>query len=242
MHRAAAMLAAVMVLAGCGAGPGASEPAPSAPPVEFDLDVVPVMSGGRAIPDEPVIFLVTVSGSADDGPVSLAVEAAGATVSAEPEELQPGVVGEVTVVPAEVDEERELAVKITAARSGVERQQARSVRVVPGEDSLGPRADQLLERFASWLAIERPELGIGPETEWEGMPGSWVLVVSHYLYFSDEWELGLSWHVMIAPDDWARIYLRRRWTEVAPSAAFEISSVAGELEPHAIEPPDAAWR
>lgn len=236
------MLAGVVLVTGCGAGPGPSEPAASAAPVAFDLDVVPVMSWGRAIPDEPVVFLVTVSGAADDGPVSLSVEAAGAAVSAEPGELQPGVVGEVTVVPAEVDEERELSVTITATRSGVERQQARSVLVVPGEDSLGPEADPLLERFVSWLATEQPELGIGPETEWEAMPGSWVLVVNHYLYFSDEWELGLSWHVMIPPDDWARIYLRRRWTEVAPSAAFEITSVADESEPHAIPPPDAAWR
>jgi hypothetical protein len=36
---------------------------------------------------------------------------------------------------------------------------------------------------------------------WEGLPGTWVLIVEHYLFFSTDWELDLSWHVMIPPDD-----------------------------------------
>lgn len=47
---------------------------------------------------------------------------------------------------------------------------------------------------------------------------------------------------MIAPDDWARIYLRQRWTETTPSAAFEISSVSAGGDPREIAPPDAVWR
>ena len=35
------------------------------------------------------------------------------------------------------------------------------------------------------------------------------LVVSHYLFFSEQWELHLEWHIMVAPDDWARISGRK---------------------------------
>ena len=54
---------------------------------------------------------------------------------------------------------------------------------------------------------------------------SHILVVSHYLFFSEDWEMGLMWHIMIAPHDWSRIYLRPRG-EMAPTLAFEIPSVS----------------
>lgn len=47
----------------------------------------------------------------------------------------------------------------------------------------------------------------------------------------------VEWHIMAAPDDWARIDLRHRFTESAPSYAFEISSPSGDTEPKAIEVP-----
>ncbi|MDH5440147.1 MAG: hypothetical protein OEZ48_03915 [Candidatus Bathyarchaeota archaeon] len=43
-----------------------------------------------------------------------------------------------------------------------------------------------------------------------------------------EWEIGVSWHVMIQPQDRARIYLRNRYTEATPSYAFELSSYTME--------------
>jgi len=52
--------------------------------------------------------------------------------------------------------------------------------------------------------------------------------------------------VMIPPHDWARIYLRHRFTEVGPSYAFEISSLDAKEEPHTIDLEDAfaesVWR
>lgn len=69
------------------------------------------------------------------------------------------------------------------------------------------------------------------------------LVVTHYLFLSDEWEMGVSWHIMIPPSDWTRIYLRHRFDEMTPSLAFEISSRANATEPpHEIEPPDEVTR
>ena len=67
--------------------------------------------------------------------------------------------------------------------------------------------------------------------------------MSHYLFFSDEWEMGMQWHVTIAPHDWARIYLRRRFTEASPSASFEIPSLSDPAsEPQEIQPHEAVFR
>jgi hypothetical protein len=64
----------------------------------------------------------------------------------------------------------------------------------------------------------------------------------HYLFFSDEWEMHVAWHIMIPPYDWVRIDLRRRYVETAPSRAFEISSRSSGAEPIEIAPPDSMWR
>jgi hypothetical protein len=244
-HPGIVLFTAAVLLVACGGG---ANPTPSASPMgsaggaEFSLQVEPAESVGWTIGGQRVVFLVTPSGSAYEGDVTITAEAPGATVSVAPQPLPPGTVGEVSVVPDPVSEETELTVTITAGRGGVERQESRTLTMAPGEDTLGPEADALLARFTEWLVAERPDLGIVPETEWAGTPGSWVLVVNHRQYMSDDWELGLEWHVMIAPDDWARIYLRHRWTESRPSAAFEISSVSSDDVPHEIDPPASVWR
>jgi hypothetical protein len=46
---------------------------------------------------------------------------------------------------------------------------------------------------------------------------------------------------MTPPDDWARIYLRHRWTETEPSMAFELTSFEGGGEP-AETTPEGIWR
>ena len=42
-------------------------------------------------------------------------------------------------------------------------------------------------------------------------------------FFDDRWELGLAWHIMLAPHDRAKLCLRPR-DELAPTPAFEIAS------------------
>ncbi len=244
--RLSAVVAVALLLAACGGGGSPSSAPTSASPssaVPFTLDVVPGASVGRTVGGQTVVFLVTASGAATDGPVDIAATAPNATVSVEPQPLPPGVVGEVTVVPQAVQaDEVPLEVTINASRGGITREERRTLTMVPGEDTLATEAKAQLAPFIAWLAAERPDLGITAQTSWEGSVGSWVLIVSHYQYLSDDWELGLSWHVMVPPDDWARIYLRHRWTEAKPSLAFEISSVAGATQPHPIDPPEAVWR
>jgi hypothetical protein len=207
------------------------------------MHVLPATSVGRTIPGARVVFLVTVSGGAADGPAKITAQAPNATTTIEPAQLLPGVVGEVTVVPRDCTcDATQVGVEIVATRAGVRTTETRTLELVSGTDGWASDAATHLAPFITWLAANRPDLGITPKTTWEGTPGSWVLVVNHYLYFSTDWELDLEWHVMIAPDDWSRMSLRRRGSEVAPSVAFEISSVSGGTAPHEIQPPEAVWR
>lgn len=47
--------------------------------------------------------------------------------------------------------------------------------------------------------------------------------MTHYAWFTDEYEIGLAWHVMVAPDDWAELYVRPRKV-LAPTVAFRLDS------------------
>jgi hypothetical protein len=231
------MFVVAAVAAACGVPAGGTTA-----PGGFSLTVAPETSVGRTIGGQPSMFLVSVSGSGGDAPVTISATAPGAAVAIDPVQLVPGVVGEVTITPEPVSTDTSLAVSIAATRSGVERIALRTLTVAPGEDGLAAEARRHLEPFVRWLGAERPELGIDQSTAWSGSPGAWVLVVEHYQYLSEDWELGLSWHVMIAPDDWSRIYLRRRGTEIRPSRAFEIPSFSSGTPPQEIQPPDVVWR
>jgi hypothetical protein len=225
--------------------PATTTPASATPaaPIEFSVEVLPGQAVGLALPGERFVFLVRASGEPTDGPVELSATSSAGTVSVEPASLQPGAVGEVTLVPAAVTgSEVPVDIEIAAERSGVRQTETRTILVQPGVDTLRPEADAHLAPFLTWLAANRPDLGITAATQWDAVPGTWVLIVSHYLYFSPDWELDLAWHVMIPPDDWSRINMRRRWSEISPSCAFEISSVSGSTPAHEIQPEQAIWR
>jgi hypothetical protein len=97
--------------------------------------------------------------------------------------------------------------------------------------------------FINYMAINYPELGINDSTSWTPIHnGAGILIVGHYLFKSDQWELEIDWHVMIAPHDWVKGYLRHR-AEVQPSWAGIIESWSSDN--HTIievEPPTDIYR
>jgi hypothetical protein len=216
-------LSTVVVLASVliGACGDDSQPAAGGP---FELIVHPEFVQG-VFPNEPVTLLVTIEDAEPEGDaVSLDVSSTGNDVSVEPSEIREGEIAEVTLVAAEVSDELETEVVVRAQRGAEEREVTKSVIVMPGQDELEPMARDVLGLFLPWLEENYPEFGIGPDSEFSGMlVAPRLLVVSHYAFFTPEYELGLSWHIMVAPDDWADLYIRPR-DSLQPTAAFRLSS------------------
>ena len=226
----------VCLMAGCGRG---GEPAP------FSIEVIP-NEITPAVPGQRCVFLVVSTdegeGSSKGQPVNLSATVSGATVTIEPQAASPGLVAEVTVIPDEGTLDKTLSATIRAERDGL--QQIETVTIVMWD---GPLPEGILEGaleaaawkrdlFISWLEANYPELGITVETDWVGTYAKVLMpVVNYYLFFSEEWEMGLVFHVMIPPDDWILIYLRHRLTEISPSYAFAISSEATQEEPYPID-------
>ena len=209
--------------------------------------------GKETIPGQKCVFLVVVtdegSESGKGNAVNISATAPGATVAVEPETITPGQVAEVTVMPDEASIDKTLTVTVHGERDGLEQTETGTIKVVKFYYDpelligLASTALAMSEKFIPWLAANHPELGIISETEWNGiMIRPLNFIVSFYLFFSEDWEMGMTWHVTTPPSDWARIYLRHRFTEAHPSYAFEISSWSTESEePHAIDLEDPIY-
>jgi hypothetical protein len=248
-----AVIAAVVAIACFPPASGQPDDGDSNENSSFDINVIPetpVQTEGDtvfkySIAGQHFVFLVTITddGQASELPVTISAEAPGADVIIYHEDVFAGDVAEVVVIPAGTSIGQVIEVTITGTRGSATDEKVASFEVAEGEDDRGEYATELLDKFVSWLAENHPELGITVDTAWNGTMVSPVwLVVSHYLFFSDEWEAHIEWHIMIAPSDWAKIDLRRRFDELAPSYAFEISSLSANDLPMAIEVPETVWR
>jgi len=240
LGRCTTAIIAIVALAGLqlACGEGAQNTA-------FHINVVPEQLNGDSIAGQHCVFLVTITDEADESelPVTISATAPGASVVIYHEDIFTGEVAEVVVIPAQASVGKTVTVTISGKRGSSTDQQVVDFAVAEGEDDRQEYAGELLDKFVPWLAENHPELGIMVDTAWNGTMVSPIwLIVSHYLFFSDEWEAHIYWHVMIPPYDWAKIDLRHRFDELAPSYAFEISSLNATSEPVATEVPETVWR
>ncbi len=148
------------------------------------------------------------------------------------------------VDPNESYEDKTLTITIMAERQGLIRTERVTVNVTEGQDEFAALASDYRDRFIPWLAENYKGLGITEETEWSGtIIRPHIVVVMYYLFFSEEWEMGLRWHVMIPPYDYAEIYLRRRDTNLSSTHAFKIYSLDAQNEPQVVAlSQEGIWR
>ena len=246
----------VLVMAGCGPAAVGSPASPSSsgatqPPsaAGLGLTVLPTSFSGPILRGTKVLFLVTVGGDPIDGAATISVTSDEGLVWADPGSLLPNIVGEVDVLLGTkcpcTGEPSQRTVTITASRGSTQQTETRTMTVVDETKATPLEATDTehIQTFVAWLARHRPELGITDTAGWNSVLGAWTPGVEHWFYLSKEWEVDLSWKTgASAPNDWARIALRRRRSEVAPSLAFQIDSISGKSVPYQIQAPSTIWR
>jgi len=216
----------------------------------FSMQVIPARVDD-AVAGQRCVFLVVIKELewAKGTAVNISATAFNASVTVNPQAITPGQVAEVTVIPDEASANSTLRIIVIGERGRVKKTKTITIKVGEGlAGSLEPLAAEIRDKFVPWLAENHPELGITNETEWTGtIVRPHIVVVMYYLFFSEDWEMGVSWHVTIPPHNWARIYLRHRFTEASPSYAFKLSSwTAEDYEIYAVDLKDAfaesVWR
>jgi hypothetical protein len=214
-------------------------------PAPYELDVFPDQM--VAIAGQRCVLLVQLAPDVadDDGSeVNISAQASAAQVTVQGQVLTPTVVTEVEVIPEASSAGTTVTATISGDRKGLARTAQVDLEIVdPYPDDFAGVAARMRDLFIPYLETHHPNLGITSTTQWTGtIVNPRFLVVMHYLFFTDTWEMGVWWHGTIEPHDWAKIYLRRRFAEMAPSYGFKIDSVMGGDDPHPETPPDQATR
>lgn len=222
--------AAALVLASAAVACG-SEAEDAGP---FELTTSPEFVN-MVIPGRRPVALVSAE-SEDEGVIQLAGLASidGATVELVPAAIDPGGVAEVWVDLPELDAEEPLRVTVNATRGAEDRSVTIDATAMPGTDDLGPIALEIATVFLGELSDSVDALPATSAGLTGGTPVGGLLVVSHYAWFVEEAEIGLAWHIMVAPDDWAELTIRPR-DELAPTQAFRLSSWSTALDGGAVE-------
>jgi hypothetical protein len=233
-HCATTMALIALALAGCG-GDDDTETGP------FELSSSPEFVN-MIIPGRRPVALVTATG-AGDGAIQLAAITSidGATAEIVPTEIRPGEVAEIWVELPDVEQETPLVVTVDGTRGGDDGSVTIAATAMPGSDDLGPMATEIAGVFIDELAGSVELLPATTAGLTAGTPVGGLLVVSHYAWFTDTAEIGLAWHIMVAPDDWAELTIRPR-DELAPTEAYRLGSwstalAGGDIEIEAIAAP-----
>lgn len=201
----------------------------------------------RIIPGTRPMALVAVDTDTDDavrltGTASLS----GAEVSFQPASVSANGVAEVWVTLPETSDETPFTVTVTATAGSTKTEATIDATAIPGTDDLGATAVTIVDVFLDEMEGLVPGLPASSDGLSNGTPVAGLLVVSHYAWFTDEYEIGLAWHIMIAPDDFAELYLRPR-DEVAPTMAFRINTwstalAGGDFTFSEVDPPAEVTR
>jgi hypothetical protein len=123
-----------------------------------------------------------------------------------------------------VTEDTPFTLAVTGTRGSATQSLSVSATAVPGIDDIQETALQIAAVFLKELH-GTTVLGLPSDVSGltGGTPVAGLLVVTHYAWFTDEYEIGLAWHIMVAPDDWSDIYFRPRGA-LRPTAAYRLSS------------------
>ncbi|MBD3285243.1 hypothetical protein GF359_02450 [candidate division WOR-3 bacterium] len=212
----------------------------------FSLEVVPGYM--ESITGQRCVFLVELREDDGSGPVDVTSSVDDAEVVVEYSPVKDDGVAEVTVIPsasalADTVWGDTISGWIKAERGEYRDSLPVTIYVIPGEDGRYEYACQVRDSFVRRLNRDYPNLLIDNSIEWTPtIVRPRILVVSHYLFFSEEWEMWVDWHNTIYPHDWTRMYLRRRGEDMIPCDAFEISSQTEWGDAYEIEHPDSIYR
>lgn len=234
-----AVTLAATALAGCATTPSTPQGVAS-----FAMALTP-STLEYAFAGQPIVFLVNVTGDEAATLVHLAADAPGAAVSVSPLDARVGTVAEVTVVPDVSQAFQNVTLAVTGTRGSVLHDSSVTFQAWDPMTPPAEKAAEVRDAFITWLADAHPELNITQGQTWVGAfarPN--ILVVSYYVFYSPRWEMGVRWHVMIPPYDWAEVYLRERFVETQPSMQWRVDSLSEEpwsVPPHAV-PPEPVWR
>lgn len=140
-----------------------------------------------------------------------------------------------------IDLDITVSLKVNDGRSILE--ETAIIDVVNWSSSYSDEIREMKSTFTDFLIENYSSFNIAENKSMEFMGNiPQILIVEHYLFRSDSWELELSRHVMLTPYDWVRVYLRAR-NSIQPCWAGTITSWgSGNHTIYEMNPPESIFR
>ncbi|NHJ41108.1 MAG: hypothetical protein FK731_13840 [Asgard group archaeon] len=136
----------------------------------------------------------------------------------------------------------EVSLTISGSEIGITRNSA-IVKVVNWTSSVTSEIIEMRDRFVEYLEENCTSFQINESTSWESFGTTpMILIVEHYLFKSEYWEMEVSRHVMIQPHDWVKVYLRPRRSTSPVWCGIITSWGSGNYTIDEIEPPEQIFR
>jgi hypothetical protein len=118
-----------------------------------------------------------------------------------------------------------------------------NVRLIDWTSVISSEIIAMRDEFVDYLSSNHTNFRINESTVWEEFGSApQILVVEHYLFRSEYWEMELARHATIAPHDWVEIYLRPRSSLFPNWSGYINSWSSGDYTIIEVDPPIEIYR
>jgi len=131
----------------------------------------------------------------------------------------------------------DVEIKLEFIDNGIHLESFATIEVIDWSPKNITEVEIMRDTFVSYLSSNKSSFGINESILWDGFDNApQILIVEHYLFRSEFWELALSRHITIAPHDWVKVYIRPRsqinpvWSGIIESWSSSNYSII-ELDP-----------
>ncbi|HUT82763.1 MAG TPA: hypothetical protein VMZ29_16325 [Candidatus Bathyarchaeia archaeon] len=118
---------------------------------------------------------------------------------------------EIFLHPVAIHLDSNILVTLSITCQNIKIQKSVIVSVIDWSYNLPFEVEQALNRFTDYLIANNTDFSQAENSNLEFLGNiPQILIVEHYLFRTDNWELELAKHVMIMPYDWVSLYIRPR--------------------------------
>jgi len=150
---------------------------------------------------------------------------------------------ELFVKPNSTHLNHDIEIKLVCVDNNINIEGFATIKIIDWASKNITEVEIMRDAFVSYFSSNQSSFGINETIVWDGFDNApQILIVEHYLFRSAFWELALSRHVMIAPHDWVRVYLRPR-NQISPLWSGIIESwSSGNYNISETDPPSSIYR
>ena len=144
---------------------------------------------------------------------------------------------ELTINPVASVDIKDYPITVKATHNNIEKKKYLNVKLYQWLPGNTEASDLKLNDFKSWLIAQNPKYASLFQYQMQKyLTYPEILIVEHWTYLSNDYELRFCFHVMIPPHDWSRIQIRQRGRVEAELSALRVTDGTISIIPNSDYP------